>query len=200
MNKEKKKIDTCLLCGEKKPLIHAHILPKAYKKFLWDNDRRMVRVSFDGQESQVQTLPFNKYLFCGTCDNSFADDERELIQFSNDLFSGCLAVEEQGGKRVSVGDLNFGQIVLVRGFDALKIKRALLFLLYKFHLDPGAGIIYLDKVRGDVLRKMLCSNTLDADEFGVNVAHYKESEVLSNNGHKRLGNGQTNRTKILKKV
>ena len=184
MNKGKKKIDTCLLCGEERPLSRAHILQNSCKEFMADEDHKIARVSLDGQSKKVQSLPFNKSLFCPECDNSFSDSEKELKRFSAYLVKGNLKVERQKGSRVSINDLDSSQDVLVQGFNVLKIKKSLLFLLYKLHLD--ISIIDLGEMRGSVLGQMLHSDILDATEFGICLAHYRESEKFSGDNHKKM--------------
>ena len=185
-NTKEKNIGVCLLCNQKKSLINAHVLSRSYEKFLRDENRKILKVSLDGQERPVETLPFIKNLFCAECDGSFADPEKELAEFSDDLFNQRLMAEGVDGKHISVGDILSDQTVLVRGFDVSKIKWALLFLLYKFSLDPRCGVFDLGISYEHILKGILCSRNFDDVDVGISLSHYLKSEKIPRGDHKRV--------------
>ena len=170
-------VGNCFLCGQERKLICAHILPKAYGKFLKDDDEKASLFYSNGSEQMIENLPFDKNLFCAECDNSFSSSEKELIRFTDYLFGDGLEVDF---KEVGCVD------VLVDCFDVSRIQRALLFLLYKLTMNSRCEVD-LERPFETRLKQMLRSGKVDSSVIGVYLTHYLRSEKFSlDDGHKRV--------------
>jgi hypothetical protein len=64
----------CKLCGENKPLIEAHIIPRCINKSLFDPAGSMLRLSKDAEmySSRFPIGEYDKNILCAGCDNSFS--------------------------------------------------------------------------------------------------------------------------------
>ena len=180
-----KNTGTCILCGKNKRLIRAHALPKAYMRFLGNEEGKTAWLSLINDERLTDCLPFDRDLFCEKCDNSFSGSEGELIKLSESLIEGGMSVKNADGKYILINQVESDEDVQVDEFDVLEIKKALLFLLYKLSLSPRCESIKLNQKHEDVLKQMLYSGRFDNNEIGICLSHYLKSNKVLNNGHKK---------------
>ncbi len=191
MNKNRRgDFGICFLCRKERPLIKAHILSKAFRKYICgidennpnSQDKRGTIIMADGSTKYTQSnnLPYMKDTFCADCDNKFSGDEKYFLEFIKNIGKGDINIitdDEEYGRLMRIGDFLNSNLRdgIINDIDLEKIRRFILFLILKLDLSEKFSHINIGPYR----EKIICELSSGDIEKNINLlfSMYKKFDM-----------------------
>lgn len=163
-------INICKFCGETKPLIKAHIIPKCFQDAVKDDRNEMLILrTFNQSIVKTQDFLFDKALLCQECDNSFSHDENYTATLLSQIRSGKISP-------VQTLSVRGGQDRLYN-VDQRKVKRCLLSILWRMSISKKDYFMSVDlgPLEIELKSRLNIENIMDQKFFPVTILSLNNS-------------------------
>jgi hypothetical protein len=163
------KIGKCRMCGEEKPLIKAHIIPRTFFEILKGDKKRTV-VAEPKANRQVrfpQAGDMDPDILCAECDNKFSALDDYGFKILGVLQPKCRCINPATGSEV-------GSVI---EWDTDKLRRFVLSVLWRASISKRWGTVSLGHHEPKVLDRIFDAIPLSIDEYSM-IIHQLDYSAL----------------------
>jgi hypothetical protein len=163
------KIGRCRMCGEEKPLIKAHIIPRTFFEVLkgTGNYTVLVEPKASKQSQYLQAGDFDPEILCAECDNKFSPLDDYGFKILGVPQPKCRYINPATGNEV-------GSVIEC---DTDKLRRFVLAVLWRASISKRWDTVSLGHYEPKVLGRIFDVAPLSVDEYSM-IIHRLDSNAL----------------------